>query len=112
MGWMLQQRHHDLRLQGGSVRVRRNPRVPRRVHPLSVRRLRRRRRGCDGVRVHVSLTMLLPFTVRAVDGESRARRGTLVTAHGPIETPAFMAVGTRASVTGFSPADLAEIGAQ
>jgi len=56
--------------------------------------------------------MLLPFTVRAVDGESRARRGTLVTAHGPIETPAFMAVGTRASVTGFSPADLAEVGAQ
>lgn len=56
--------------------------------------------------------MLLPFTVRAVDRESSARRGTLLTAHGPIETPAFMAVGTRASVTGFSPADLAELGAQ
>jgi queuine tRNA-ribosyltransferase len=53
-----------------------------------------------------------PFTLHAVDPDSRARRGTLVTAHGPIETPAFMAVGTRASVTGFSPADLAEIGAQ
>ena len=53
-----------------------------------------------------------PFTVHAVDRGSRARRGTLVTAHGPIETPAFMAVGTRASVTGFSPADLAEMGAQ
>ena len=56
--------------------------------------------------------MLSPFTVHAVDADSRARRGTLVTAHGPIETPAFMAVGTRASVTGFSPADLAEVGAQ
>lgn len=56
--------------------------------------------------------MLLPFTVHAVDRDSRARRGTLVTAHGPVETPAFMAVGTRASVTGFTPADLAEIGAQ
>jgi len=55
---------------------------------------------------------LQPFTVHAVDRDSRARRGTLVTAHGPIETPAFMAVGTRASVTGFSPADLAEVGAQ
>ncbi|HEX7602563.1 MAG TPA: tRNA guanosine(34) transglycosylase Tgt [Polyangiaceae bacterium] len=55
---------------------------------------------------------LHPFTVHAVDRDSRARRGTLATAHGPIETPAFMAVGTRASVTGFSPADLAEVGAQ
>ena len=56
--------------------------------------------------------MRLPFTVTATDPGSRARRGTLVTAHGRVETPAFMAVGTRATVTGLTPADLAEIGAQ
>jgi queuine tRNA-ribosyltransferase len=55
---------------------------------------------------------LLPFTVHAVDAQSRARRGTITTAHGPIETPAFMAVGTRATVTGVTPRDLTESGAQ
>jgi queuine tRNA-ribosyltransferase len=55
---------------------------------------------------------LLPFTIGAVDGASRARRGAVVTPHGRIETPAFMAVGTRATVTGLTPVDLAEIGTQ
>ena len=55
---------------------------------------------------------LLPFTIRAVDPGSRARRGTLETAHGLIETPAFMAVGTRASVTGLTPAELRQVGTQ
>lgn len=55
--------------------------------------------------------MTLPYTVHARDPGSRARRGTLMTAHGPVETPAFMAVGTRASVTGISPEELTEIGA-
>ncbi|HET8939300.1 MAG TPA: tRNA guanosine(34) transglycosylase Tgt [Polyangiales bacterium] len=54
----------------------------------------------------------LPFTVLARDPDSRARRGTLVTAHGAVETPAFMAVGTRATVTGMTPRDLTEIGTQ
>jgi queuine tRNA-ribosyltransferase len=56
--------------------------------------------------------MPLPFTVSAVDPGSRARRGTLTTAHGRIETPAFMAVGTRATVTGLTPADLVALGTQ
>ena len=56
--------------------------------------------------------MQLPFTVSAVDPGSRARRGTVTTAHGRIETPAFMAVGTRATVTGLTPADLTAMGAQ
>jgi queuine tRNA-ribosyltransferase len=56
--------------------------------------------------------MPLPFTVSAVDPGSRARRGTLTTAHGRVETPAFMAVGTRATVTGLTPADLTAMGAQ
>ncbi len=53
-----------------------------------------------------------PFTVSAVDPGSRARRGTLVTPHGAVQTPAFMVVGTRATVTGLTPADLTEVGAQ
>jgi queuine tRNA-ribosyltransferase len=55
---------------------------------------------------------LLPFVVHAVDPGSRARRGTITTRHGAIQTPAFMAVGTRASVTGLDPTDLAACGVQ
>ncbi len=54
----------------------------------------------------------LPFTVHAVDTGSHARRGTLLTQHGPVETPTFMAVGTRATVTGLTPQDLAHVGTQ
>ncbi|MFY3745422.1 tRNA guanosine(34) transglycosylase Tgt [Anaeromyxobacter sp. Red801] len=46
------------------------------------------------------------------DAETRARRGTLETPHGRVETPAFMPVGTRASVTGLTPADVREAGAE
>jgi queuine tRNA-ribosyltransferase len=56
--------------------------------------------------------MSLPFSVHASDPGSRARRGSIVTAHGRIDTPAFMTVGTRATVTGLTPLDLAEVGAQ
>jgi queuine tRNA-ribosyltransferase len=56
--------------------------------------------------------MTLPFTVTATDPGSRARRGTLTTAHGRVETPVFMDVGTRATVAHCTPADLAEVGAQ
>ena len=56
--------------------------------------------------------MPLPFSIRGVDPGSRARRGTITTAHGAIETPAFMTVGTRATVTGLDPSDLAAVGVQ
>jgi queuine tRNA-ribosyltransferase len=46
------------------------------------------------------------------DAGSAARRGTLQTRHGRIETPSFMPVGTRASVTGLTPDDLRALGAQ
>jgi len=55
---------------------------------------------------------MLPFSVLAHDSGSRARRGTLVTAHGAVQTPAFMAVGTRATVTGLTPDDLAQVRTQ
>jgi queuine tRNA-ribosyltransferase len=44
--------------------------------------------------------------------EGAARAGTFVTPHGVVETPAFMAVGTLATVKALDPIDLHEIGAQ
>ncbi|MFA4854090.1 MAG: tRNA guanosine(34) transglycosylase Tgt [Candidatus Omnitrophota bacterium] len=46
------------------------------------------------------------------DKNSKARLGKLVTAHGEIETPAFMAVGTHATVKGLMLKDVEEAGAQ
>jgi queuine tRNA-ribosyltransferase len=52
----------------------------------------------------------LKFTVTKKDPHSSARLGRLVTPHGEIETPAFMAVGTQATVKAMSPRDLQEAG--
>ena len=49
------------------------------------------------------------FTLEHVDGAARA--GVLCTAHGVIETPVFMPVGTGGSVKALAPDDLAAIGA-
>ena len=49
------------------------------------------------------------FRVHAVDGS--ARTGTLQTAHGPVETPAFMPVATLGSVKALAPDDLSSLGA-
>ncbi|MDR3319643.1 MAG: tRNA guanosine(34) transglycosylase Tgt [Desulfovibrio sp.] len=53
--------------------------------------------------------MLPVFTLEHVDGAARA--GLLRTAHGVIETPVFMPVGTAGSVKALAPDDLAAIGA-
>ncbi len=50
------------------------------------------------------------FVVRATAGA--ARRGTLTTAHGAVETPCFMPVGTLADVKLLEPQDLREVGAR
>ena len=42
----------------------------------------------------------------------KARAGVIKTAHGEIETPIFMPVGTRASVKATTQEDLEEMGAQ
>jgi queuine tRNA-ribosyltransferase len=52
----------------------------------------------------------MTFEVLARDGE--ARRGRLITSRGPIDTPAFMPVGTRGTVKSLTPDDLREVGAQ
>ncbi|MCB0365911.1 MAG: tRNA guanosine(34) transglycosylase Tgt [Bdellovibrionales bacterium] len=44
--------------------------------------------------------------------QEEARVGRLETFHGPIETPVFMPVGTKASVKAMLPEELVEIGAQ
>ena len=52
------------------------------------------------------------FTLIAKDKNSQARIGKLVTAHGEIDTPCFMPVGTQGTVKTLSPAELEESGAQ
>jgi queuine tRNA-ribosyltransferase len=44
--------------------------------------------------------------------EGAARRGRLELAHGAVDTPAFMPVGTYGTVKAMSPAELREVGAQ
>lgn len=51
------------------------------------------------------------FEVRTKDARSFARTGVLYTAHGAIETPVFMPVGTQATVKALEPRDLRENGA-
>jgi queuine tRNA-ribosyltransferase len=52
------------------------------------------------------------FEVLASDQRSKARRGRLRTAHGVIDMPAFMPIGTQGSVKGVSPRELRELDAQ
>ncbi|MFO1311652.1 MAG: tRNA guanosine(34) transglycosylase Tgt [Burkholderiales bacterium] len=52
----------------------------------------------------------MQFEVLATSGD--ARRGRLTLAHGVVETPVFMPVGTYGTVKAMSPAELVEIGAQ
>src|SRR6476620_4918756 len=52
------------------------------------------------------------FELLAQDLLSKARRARLTTAHGVIDTPAFMPVGTQGSVKGVSPRELRELNAQ
>jgi queuine tRNA-ribosyltransferase len=49
------------------------------------------------------------FRVNAADGAARA--GVLTTAHGEVPTPAFMPVGTKATVKGIDPDELRALGA-
>ena len=51
----------------------------------------------------------MTFRATATDGPARA--GVLTTAHGDVSTPAFMPVGTKASVKSVDPQELRELGA-
>jgi queuine tRNA-ribosyltransferase len=52
------------------------------------------------------------FEILATDARTGARRGRLWTAHGPVETPAFMPVGTYGAVKAMAPWELRGLGAQ
>ena len=54
--------------------------------------------------------MSLGFEVLARDGEARC--GRIDTARGPVHTPAFMPVGTAATVKAMTPEAVAESGAE
>ncbi len=52
------------------------------------------------------------FTLQHTDTKTKARTGLLVTDHGAIETPAFMPVGTLATVKSLLPRDVWDTGAR
>jgi queuine tRNA-ribosyltransferase len=52
------------------------------------------------------------FDLLKTDAHTKARLGRLTTAHGVVETPVFMSVGTQASVKALDPRELREMGTQ
>ena len=52
------------------------------------------------------------FSILRESGASRARRAVLSTAHGDVQTPVFMPVGTQATVKSLTPRQVEETGAQ
>jgi queuine tRNA-ribosyltransferase len=53
-----------------------------------------------------------PFSFRLIKTDGTARRGEFVTPHGRVQTPAFMPVGTQATVKGLMPDDVQATGAE
>ncbi len=66
-----------------------------------------------GIAVHLRTMPEIspPFTFDIVANAGAARAGVFVTPHGPVETPAFMPVGTLATVKALDPDDLVQMGA-
>jgi queuine tRNA-ribosyltransferase len=54
----------------------------------------------------------VPFTFDRLASTGAARAGVFTTPHGPVDTPAFMAVGTLATVKALDPLELEQIGCQ
>jgi len=52
------------------------------------------------------------FSFRLIASDGAARRGVFITTHGAVQTPAFMPVGTQATVKGLAPADVRATGAE
>src|SRR3954471_20884977 len=55
-------------------------------------------------------TPVAAFTISARDPASKARAGTLHTAHGEVRTPAFVPLATKATVKGLLPPEVAALG--
>jgi len=56
--------------------------------------------------------MSMPFSFQLFSSDGGARRGELITSHGKVQTPAFMPVGTQATVKGLMPDDVRATGAE
>src|SRR5437764_6190208 len=59
-----------------------------------------------------TLNTSIMFELLAQDSLTKARRGWLTTAHGAIDTPAFMPVGTQGTIKAVTPRELRELNAQ
>jgi queuine tRNA-ribosyltransferase len=53
-----------------------------------------------------------PFSFRLIGTDGTARRGEFTTPHGRVQTPAFMPVGTQATVKGLKPEEVHATGAE
>ena len=53
-----------------------------------------------------------PFSFHLLNSDGAARRGEFVTPHGKVQTPAFMPVGTQATVKGLMPDDVRATGTE
>jgi len=60
----------------------------------------------------LGLAMPEPFSFRLLCADGAARRGEMVTPHGLVATPAFMPVGTQATVKGLAPEAVRAAGAE
>ena len=56
--------------------------------------------------------MTQAFSFRLITTDGAARRGEFVTPHGAVQTPAFMPVGTQATVKGLMPEAVRATGAE
>jgi len=55
---------------------------------------------------------MIEFNIESRSSETGARAGTLITAHGDIQTPVFMPVGTAGTVKAVTPEELHKCRAQ
>jgi queuine tRNA-ribosyltransferase len=65
----------------------------------------------NGATAKVTAKATAPFAFELAATVGAARAGVFTTPHGPVETPAFMPVGTLASVKALDPDDLTALGA-
>src|SRR5437899_2735768 len=66
---------------------------------------------CSAASPDTTARMRQPFAFRLLATDGAARRGEISTPHGTVATPAFMPVGTQATVKGLKPEALRDAGA-
>ena len=66
----------------------------------------------DACLLYPASQMTAPFSFMLTKTDGAARRGEIVTPHGAVQTPAFMPVGTQATVKGLTPETVRATGAE